>query len=311
VSVPFFPIQNFTLVQYQGTLTQQNVSLLTTASKLVGTTTAGIVSQSGHQSAVVNTTMDWLNTYPGQAVTINLQSAGTTTPLDKILMLYIDNSRNPNNVTVGFADSQQFLEAPAFTTGYYPVFTQNLFFNVYNGTTGKAPVTAESMTAIIACNFAVPGFLSQNTLNVTFNSSSGPRVPTIGDTPIAGQYAIAGSTVQQILNPLTLPLQYVITDITLTGAGLYVDNSIANGQFLEIQLNDTALNRTLRQFNYFMAASCPLGVLQFVPIVSLSGLNYPVQSLAITAFFPGPTVVPAASTAGFITWDIGFASVSL
>jgi hypothetical protein len=276
--VPFFPIQNFVAVAYQGQLIQQNVQLLTTGSQVVGTNTAGFITQQGTQSCVVNTVMDWLNTYKGQAVSINLQSAGTATPLNKILMLYIDNSRNPNSVTVGFADSQQYLEAPAFTTGYYPVFTQNLFFNVYNGTTGKAPVTAQSMTAIIICNFAVPGFLSQNTLNVTFNSSNGPLVPTIGDTVTVVSLNSASANPMSILPALALPQQYVLTAISLNAINLFVDPTIAS-TLIGIVLFDSVTGDVIRQYSIGIKSEFENST--YFELGVETDLNIPVQNVSI------------------------------
>jgi hypothetical protein len=221
--------------------------------------------------------MDWLNTYPGQAVSINLQSAGTATPLNKILMLYIDNSRNPNSVTVGFADSQQYLEAPAFTTGYYPVFTNNLFFNVYNGTTGKAPVTAQSMTAIIICNFAVPGFLSLNTLNVTFNSSSGSIVPTIGDTVTVVEVGSSTTNPLTILPTLALPRQYVVTAITVNASNLFVDPTVPSTG-VSLLLEDAATGEIIRQYSISLKSEFEAST--FFELGVETGLNIPVQNVS-------------------------------
>jgi hypothetical protein len=305
---PIFPIQNFVVTPYVGSLTGINVSLLTRSGAQNNT---GQTISAGHQSKAITTTMDWINTYPGQGVSINLQSQNNASQiLDVLLMVYVDNELNSQDVTIYFPDTQQFVGVPAFTTGYYPVITGGQICNVYNGTTGKVPITAQSITSVIFCNFAVPGFLSQETLNVTFESSTGPRVPVIADTPLSGQYAIAGSPVLAILAPLTLPEQYVLGSITLTGAGLFVD-STSPGNFMEIQLVDVSTNKVIRQFNYYLAPSTLPGALQFAPICQLSGLNIPVQSLSISAVFPGSQPIPSTATAGFITFEIDFATVSL
>jgi hypothetical protein len=169
-SGPIFPVQNVVATPYAGSLQGINVSMLTQSGAV---TNDGQTIQRNRQSKVVNATMDWRNTYPGQAVTINLQSQNTASPLDKILMVYVDNELNSQDVTIGFPDTQQYIGVPAFTTGYYPVLTGMLICNIYNGTTGKLPVTAISQTSVLFCNFAMTGFLSQETLSVTFNSLTG------------------------------------------------------------------------------------------------------------------------------------------
>jgi hypothetical protein len=309
--VPFFPIQNFVAVQYKGPLNQQNVNLLTTPTQLVsGTNTAGFLTKQGHQSVVINTVMDWLNTYPGQAVSINVQSQGTIAPIDQIVMLYIDNSRNPNNVTVGFTDSQQFLEAPAFTTGYYPVFTQNLFFNVYNGTTGKPPVTAQSMTAIIICNFAVPGFLSQDTLSITFNSSNGPLVPTIGDRVTTNFLGSSTANPVTLLPSIALPMQYVITGISVTAENLFVDPSIpsTNAGLLLTTDAEGPVTNNIRQWNIGFKSEFENST--FFQIADETGLNIPVQVLQ--AFLTTDNTTPfTLQPQTFIVFNITFAQVTL
>jgi hypothetical protein len=305
--VPFFPIQNFVSVAYQGQLIKQNVQLLTTGSTLIGTNTAGFITQQGNQSAVINTVMDWLNTYPGQAVSINIQSAGTATQLNKILMLYIDNSRNPNSVTVGFVDSQQYLEAPAFTTGYYPVFTNNLFFNVYNGTSGKPPITAQSMTAIIICNFAVPGFLAQNTLSITFNSSSGPIVPTIGDTVTLVGFSSTSANPLTILPSLTLPEQYVLTAITINASNLFVDPTIPSTD-IAFLLMDVVTGRTIRQYNISIKSEFEAST--FFQLGEETGLNIPVQSVSFEVN-QGPTTPFQIQDQTGIVINLTYAMVTL
>jgi hypothetical protein len=304
---PIFPVQNFIASAYAAPLISVPVSLLSRGGI---TTNDGQVLGAGHQSKSVQTVFDWINTYPGQAVTINLATQSqAAAPLDKIVMVYVDNELNSQNVTIYFPDTQQFLGVPAFTTGYYPVLTGMFVATVYNGLTGKVPVTSQSLTSILFCNFAVPGFLSQETLNVTFESSTGSRVPVLGDTTVAGQYSLLTSTAPLVFLPaLTLPLQYVITDITLTGAGLFTD-STTNGNFLEIQLSDPATTKLIRQYNYFLGPSIPPGGVSYVPITQLSGLNIPVQALALFCTLPGG--VPPTVSNGFITFDVAFATVSL
>lgn len=300
MGIPSFPVQNFVAVPYIGALQPVTVSLLTTSASM---TNDGQIIRPPVQSLTVSTQFDWLGTYTDQAVIVNLQSQNNVSPLNKILMLYIDNSRNPNSISVGFADTQQFIEAPAFTTGYYPVFTGYLYFTVYNGTTGLKPVTAQSYTDIIICNFAVPGFLSLNTLEVAFQNSSGSVVPTLGDQFANASVAVTGTSGSVSVLPLiALPQQYVITAITVSSAGLFID-STGTPEFMSIELTDGA--NVISSLTYFMTYSIYAGF-QYTPLIQQTGLNIPAQSLTLS--FGAAVALPSA---GLIQASIIFAELTL
>jgi hypothetical protein len=308
---PLFPIQNFVAKPYAGSLQGVNVSLLTRGGI---TTNDGQTVQPGQQSRTVNATIDFLSTnYTGQAVTISLQSVANTPALNKILMVYVDNELNSQDVTILFPDSQQYVGVPAFTTGYYPVLTGQLQCTVYNGTTGKVPITAASQVSIIFCNFAIPGFLSQETLNITVNSSSGPVVPTIGDTVQTTPLVQSDANPFTMLTTLTAPEQYVITAIEVNATNLFVDgsNPASIGPFiLTLKLFDPAIGTPIRAFN--IAVRAEFEGKAFFNICDETGLNIPVHTLD-AGFFVGPNSntpveIPLWSC---VTVSVTYATVSL
>lgn len=302
---PLFPVQNFVAKPYSGALQGINVALLSRGGVL---TNDGQTISPAKTSKIVNATIDFLSTpYLGQAVSINLQSSANTTPLQKILMIYVDNELNSQNVTVAFPDTQQYIGIPAFTTGYYPVLTGQFNCVVYNGTTGKVPVTANSKVSVIFCDFAIPGFLSQETLNITVNSSTGPVVPVIGDqTAVAVMY---GGNLQ--VNPITIlptvvaPVQYVLTGIEINSQNLFTDgvtNYFVSGvttppQYtLGIGLAAPVPGNPIpftRLCNINMRAE--FGDSRFFNILDETGLNIPVQGLILEAL----NIIPPFPT-GFV-----------
>lgn len=292
-------------------------------------TNDGQTVQQGQQSRIVNATMDFLSTtYRGQAVTINLQSQNNVSPLNKILMIYVDNELNSQNVTVYFPDTQQFIGVPAFTTGYYPVLTGQLLCVVYNGTSGAVPVTAASQCSVIFCNFAIPGFLSQETLSITYNSSTGPQVPVVGDTVIqAVMYGLNTSSLVTVLPPVTAPKQYVITGIEVNAQSLFTDGvtTIINGTSpstppiynLSICLSPVntpgwGFTQFLRQINIAMKAEYENS--RFFNLIDETGLNIPVQGLdLITLQISQSGIIQNAILPAWanITVNITYALVSL
>jgi hypothetical protein len=304
---PLFPIQNFVAQPYAGSLQGINVSLLSRGGTM---TNDGQTLSPGKTSRIVNVIIDFLSTqYKGQAVTINLQSGANSPPLSKILMVYVDNELNSQNVTIAFPDTQQYIGVPAFTTGYYPVLTGQLQAVIYNGSTGQVPITAQSQTSVIFCDFAIPGFLSQETLSVTFNGSNGPVVPTIGDQVKLGSLPIvmaSGGTVSTVLLPaVAAPAQYVITGITVRATGLFID---ATGipQYLTFSLIDTATGIVIRQMTFFLTYSLIGQAFQYQILSQETGLNIPVQSLTLSS-----TAANAVPSIGVISASITYAEFTL
>lgn len=275
---PLFPIQNFVAVPYVGFLQGTVVSLLTKGGVR---TNDGQVISAGQQSKVVNTTFDFLSTqYQGQAVSINLQSTNNTPPLDAIEMIFVDNELNSQDVTVAFPDTQQYIGVPAFTTGYYPVLTGQRQAVIYNGTSGKPPVTAQSQVSVIFCNFAMPGFLSQETLSVTFNSSTGPVVPVIGDLVSTIVQQTADGSIQTILPEVAPPQRYVITGMEVNATNLFVDlTSYILSILLEAIVGGVAVD-VVRLFN--IAIRSDFSNTRFSNICDETGLNIPVQGLVVS-----------------------------
>lgn len=280
-----FPVQNFIAKPYNGSLLGVNVALLT--NRGISTNDGQQVS-TPHQSKALNCTIDFLTTYyKGQAATVNLQSQNTASPLDKITMIYVDNELNSQDVTISFPDTQQYIGVPAFTTGYYPVLTNMLIANVYNGRTGKVPVTAQSAVSIIFCNFVIPGFLSLETLSVTYDSSIGPTVPVIGDsTVVAVQYGGTNQIVPfiQMLTPLTLPQQYVITGIEINAQNLFIDNTGLYVLGILLGPNNPPppygpAQSLIRQVNVTMRAEFENS--RFFNLLDETGLNIPCLGVAL------------------------------
>lgn len=222
-------------------------------------------------------------------------------------MLYVDNELNSSNVTIYFPDTQQFIGVPAFTTGYYPVLTGMYVCTVYNGTTGYAPVTAQSVTSILFCNFAIPGFLAQETLSVTVNSSSGPVIPAIGDKVATASLAItqaSGGTPNDVtvLGTVSAPEQYVLTGITISASGLYVD-ATGTPQYITITLLDGST--IVRQITYFLTYSLTAGF-TYQLLSQETDLNIPVHNLTLQTL--GASPIPST---GLVKISITYAEYSL
>lgn len=313
MSGPLFPIQNFVAKPYAGSLQGINVSLLSRSGVM---TNDGQTVQPSHTSRIVNTTIDFLTAqYKGQAVSINLQSTNNTPPLNKILMIYVDNELNSQNVTVAFPDTQQYIGVPAFTTGYYPVMTGQLQAVVYNGSTGTVPITAQSQVSVIFCDFAIPGFLSQETLSVTYNSSTGPTIPVIGDTVQTNTYVDGLNNPQQLLSVINAPQRYVITAIECNATNLFTDGTQVLAPFyLCLLIYDPALPTPVRFFNILMRPEFEGNTFRI--ICSETGLNIPVQSMQLLvspqANSPLPPHAPGSIPAWcVITVSLTYAKVTL
>lgn len=281
-------------------------------------TNDGQTVQAAKTSRTVNVQIDFLSTqYKGQAVTINLQSGANSPPISKILMIFVDNELNSQNVTVAFLDTFQFIGVPAFTTGYYPVLTGQLQAVVYNGTTGKVPVTAQSQVSVMFCDFAIPGFLSQETLSVTFNGSFGPVVPVIGDLVQSNTFLQGEANPLPILAAVTAPVQYVLTAIEINAVNLFADPTGTINPWLVIELYDPTVSggSPIRVF-----------VLQLTPdytdhafkiICDETGLNIPCQAVSMvmgggsSPLPPNDSIPRTLPTWCAITVSLTYAKVTL
>jgi hypothetical protein len=298
---PIFPFSLFMAVPYQGSVQSFPVARVQ-QSAATGPTRPDQAQQ------IVQTQMDFLNTYPGQAVNINLQSntpAGS--PLSQIAMVYVNNELNNQDLSIYFSDTQQLIGIPAFTSGYYPVMTGQLSATVYNGTTGKVPVASTSMCQIIFCNFFIPGFLSEFSVSVNVNSSSGPIIPSIGDQFSNETLLLTGSadpTNVTILPTVTLPQRYVITSINVTLASLYADNTTNMGE-LAVALADPTTGAELRF--WLVNVSNDLSDYDQFTLDNETELNIPCQGLI------GQTRFAVTNTApnGTILFNITFALITL
>ena len=266
----------------------------------------------GKQSKVVNCIIDFLSPMnKGQAISINLQSVANVSPLDKILMVYVDNELNSQNVTILFPDTQQYVGVPAYTTGYYPVLTGGQLAVVYNGTTGQVPVTANSQVSVIFCNFAVPGFLSQETLSITFNSSNGPIIPTIGDQVITQTYnATTGAFDITILPLLALPKQYVITGVQVSAVNLFSSGDYpATAKSILIFLDSSNPTYAMRQFVVDVSPS--FEGTRYQVICDETGLNIPVQTVTFGINYTGGSIPYTFPPWASVTVSLTYAEISL
>lgn len=177
--LPSFPVYNFVPTVYPGDLTGMPIWLL---SQPAATNNAGQRISLPQQSIVVNTTYNWGLAPLGnaQAVSILFQSAGGTPAIDKIIMVYVNNADNVNDVTIYFPDTGMFVTCPAGSAGYYPVFTHLLACYVYNGYTGLPLSNVGLSTQIMFCNFGVPGFLSQRQTTAINSKTSTLIIPNGG-----------------------------------------------------------------------------------------------------------------------------------
>jgi hypothetical protein len=297
-----FPLQNFIVVPYKGTPGAVNVAILTTGPTVDN---RGQILKQNRQSQVVNTVYDWLNDYPGQGVIVNLQSQQTAGGvIDQLLMVYVDNALNSSEVTIYFPDSQMFVAVPPFTAGYYPVFTNMLICQIFNGTTGRVPVTVQAVTSVIFCNFAFPGFLAQEALAVTFNSTTGPVIPSIGDQVVSVSLQLNQPTpAGDLLSSIALPEQYVVTAILVSILGVYNDPSIAPVQFA-VNLSDSVTGAVLRQWQILALQDFTNASLSHM-LCDETGLNIPVQSLVIQSLNNN------ALSSGTLSASITYAQVNL
>jgi hypothetical protein len=300
VAQSIFPFSLFQAVSYQGSIQSFPVS------RVRQSASTGPI-RPDQDAQCVQTQMDFLNTYPGQAVNINLQSntpAGS--PLSQIAMVYVNNELNNQDLSIYFPDTQQLIGIPAFTSGYYPVMTGQLNAIVYNGTTGVKPVAQTSVCQIIFCNFMIPGFLSEFSVSVNFNSSSGLIIPSIGDTVVATNASIAGGPeVSTILLPtIALPEQYVVTGINVTLTQFYSDVPLPAGvtNLVEVNLEDTATGKTIRVWGG-VAPNDLTSYNQFV-LANETGLNIPCQNLTLNTFVQ-------SSSSGSVFVNITFSKVTV
>jgi hypothetical protein len=282
-----FPFSLFMAVSYQGSIQSFPVS------RVQQSAATGPV-RPDQAARIVQTQMDFLNVYPGQAVNINLQSntpAGS--PLSQIAMVYVNNELNNQDLSIYFPDTQQLIGIPAFTSGYYPVMTGQLVATVYNGNTGKVPVASTSMCQIIFCNFAMPGFLSEFSVSVNVNSSSGLIIPSIGDKFVNVNAQITGAatpiSVFQLLPTIALPQQYVITGINVEFAALYADVQGNMGQFT-VEIQDPTSLDVLRLWTVNVPNS--LASYNSFMLSNEDGLNIPCQGLQAALQFGAGNSAP-------------------
>jgi hypothetical protein len=220
-----FPVFNFVPVTYKAQLYTMPVSLLSH-----GATYTNKNEQVGppFKAQIVNADVDWINTYPGQAVTFVLQNSQNGGPLlDKITMVYLDNTQNPANATLIWLDTQQAINIPAFSAGYFPVFTSQYTCNLFNGTSGKGILATTAQTTVQFCNFAIPPGIIQEGASTTGFFNNQLQETTLPVHPI-----LAANT-NYIVVPAVVGTYYVVTSFDITVGGLV---PAANGQLFQAYL---------------------------------------------------------------------------
>lgn len=243
-----FPSYLYNPVPYNGSLYSIPVGLATTKAQ---TNNQGTITIQGHQSKCVTTQFDWIATYPGNAVTVNLQSQGATMPLEKILMVYVDNTNNGFALAILFPDTQQLIGVPANSSGWYPVLTGAFFCTVYRLATAATDVLSQS--TIIFCNFAIPQAEAtefQNSLSYDQISDNAAgrvyEIPAMGDKGAIATWDPTTASDVIVLATTTLPQIYVITDITLQCRRMLPSLNSGN-QAISFQLVDGFSSTILRQ----------------------------------------------------------------
>jgi hypothetical protein len=192
---PVFPIQLFQPIAYPNTLTATNVALLTQPGTTYPAANGALqITTQPKQSVAVNAVFNW-DAPPFltpsltfiNAATMNLQSnngASSTGLLNQILMVYINNADNGNDVTVYFADTGMFVTCEAGTSGYFPVLTNILICTVFNGSEGTGTTLGDpsltQTTQILFCNFAIPGFATQSRPVTTLQFSNEVVITSMG-----------------------------------------------------------------------------------------------------------------------------------
>jgi hypothetical protein len=191
---PVFPIQLFQPIAYPNSLTASNVALLTRPGSSYPAANGALqITTSPTQSMVVNAVFNWgappffRNNMFVNAATMNLQSNNGSSSmglLNQILMVYINNADNGNDVTVYFSDTGMFVTCEAGTSGYFPVLTNILICTVFNGSDGTGTTLGDpsltQTTQILFCNFAIPGFATQSRSTTTLQFSTEALITTTG-----------------------------------------------------------------------------------------------------------------------------------
>lgn len=310
-----FPTYLYNAVPYKGSLFAVPVDLATTRAQSNNT---GTVTLQGHQSKVVTAQFDWIHTYPGNAVVVNLQSLGTTQPLDKLLMIYVDNTLCSFPLTVLFADTQFTATIPANSAGYYPVITGLPICTVYRASIATSDVKSQS--TILFCNFAVPANVSPDFLNSLIyqqisDLASGGRqyvIPALGDKYANLTLQLTGSNSMgaggQPLPAVAPPFFYVITDIVLQL--FQCSATIGQGsQELEITLYDDVAANTLREQFVFVHPDCTQDSYKLQTILEEHGLYLICSELSLYVnIVPGTVSVGLAS--GFAQLNISYALIT-
>ena len=228
-------MQGFSTVPYQGNLTPVSAAI------------------GGPGAACVPTVFDWVNTYSSGAVKIDFRSAsaGSRGTLQPLLMVYVDNSQNPNTVFITFDDTQYTLTILPGEVGYFPLITASLYCTVYNGLVYSAATSGS--TSILFCNFATPGFATDN-ITIPFNRVSsiagssatryGPN--TVGNLKGSASHTYSGvgpnsftvlpavAGLDQIITSFDLPLTIEGTVGACVNFTLYQANTPSNILFTYI-----------------------------------------------------------------------------
>ena len=128
---------------------------LTPISGLVGQPVKAC-TDSTHQSKIVQATLKW--DYGGQSG-YSLDMNATTTPLlDKMVMMYVDNSRNlTSSVYFVFPDTNYYFFVEPGASGYFPIFSNGSLCWAYSVFTQSHTVTTFE-TNIYICNFLLPAY---------------------------------------------------------------------------------------------------------------------------------------------------------
>lgn len=167
--------------------------------------------------------------YPTFAVNVNINSVGTTPPLDKVEGIFIDNSNNSTFVVIVFPDTGYTIDVPALQSVFLPVFSQTNIMNIYNGGLVNA-----GPTNILVTNFLVQNFLSEAQQLVYPVVQATSIVASFAErfvTPVVGDnHADFVFNMNPNFTTILLTAQargfFIITALTIAVENCYMDGSV-------------------------------------------------------------------------------------
>lgn len=288
VNQPLYNLSAFVLAAYKGVFVGQNVSICSTPR---------------HQSKTLLTTLDWA-IYTSLAVTIDLNSVGTTNQLDKIVGAWIDNSNSASPCLLYVPDSGQTIVCPPETTLFSPIFSLANIVNVYN-IEGES---TDGAVSIIFMNFLIDNFQSQptNQTAVLALATDTPQgQPNFKNIVVGDQVSQAFINLAIVGSTPFLSVQskgdFYITNMQVAIQGAYNTGGTQSGA---LAIVDNTIGQTVRYFQYTIGTD--LTTVPFTILFSQDDLYFELDATHIYSFSNN-----LANSAGLGLIDVGYAYSSL